>query len=1055
MRVLPVCIALWTLMLTVPARAAEEEAWWVGLPVASVGLVGPEGGLPEESLHKLLQSQQGEPLQAGLVRVDLATLFQVGRFAAVEAEVEPWLVVDDEGNASDGVILSYVVYPAPEVARVRVAGNRSFRDRQILDAAGVNTGEVFYEPLDGPITADRVEGWLYRQGFTQAVVTLGVVESTPGQLEVAINIHEGDPNLLEHLSFGGDIAHVLPQRDHRAFVRWARRAGVVQGEPFAPEAISAAQQELRSQLASTRRAPFRRRRGWISARVTPAVVRTPSGTARVTYTIEPGPQLDLDVAGVGLWPRRKAQQALAIDERLRLTRGFLDEAPDRVSTFLAERGYYEATSTVEVLRPDPRTMTLRVRSKRGARHRMPNGSFPDFVGVDFEGVEERSSRAALQAVLDQSSVGVIRRDFFTESELEVGLLAARQWYVARGYQEAELELAEVTTDDHGFRPLRLLLDPLGTALFRRPPPREIVPTVRVVEGPLTLLEGLELHGAAEGVPLDFVAVARAERVGAPYSPQELERLSRRIVEAHRAEGYLEADARVVTRDGSDGAVAATLAVDPGPQVLLRSVVTRGPRNTRPAFIRREVDLTLGQPLTGPDLERVRRDLYDLGIFRTVDTELLGDSDLRDLVVVVRERPRWAFELGGGVSTDQGIRTFARATRRNLWGRAHRLDLLGQIGLDWRSDDVRDWRPNLVDPDWRAAISYTAPRFPTRRQDAILDLLLRERREERTWRMARTGGGAALETRAGARTTVRTGVRLETRQLQEVDLGALLESEPWSEIIGGLDDPVLPSPRWRVQEAVTGLIVHDLRNDKVAPSSGVLLRTRAEWAPGLPWDEWRGQPTTAFLKSDSRVTAYIPAVGFVLRLSGEGGISRALTEAAIPLEDRYRLGGTGSLRGFRREAVGPRNIAPPLSVDWPDGIAPLLGYALRDQPDRWVPTGGDATGSGTAELLMPLPALGLPSWEGYALAVFADVGNVWLLDDRATADTERAAFRDLIPPIRTAVGTGIRIATPVGPLQFDVASNLQALTSTGERRTFLTVDLEEPALRAHLTLGATF
>ncbi|MFT5461041.1 MAG: outer membrane protein insertion porin family [Myxococcota bacterium] len=552
--------------------------------------------------------------------------------------------------------------------------------------------------------------------------------------------------------------------------------------------------------------------------------------------------------------------------------------------------------------------------------------------------------------------------------------------------------------------------------------------------------------------MSFVAPIREELAGQPYSPQRLDLLARAIVEAHRAAGYLDADARVSAQELGPLLVTSTLEVVPGDPVRLRSIVTRGLRYTRPVTVRREVDLELGARITPEDLERVRSNLYDLQTFRTVDTTLLGDESARDLVVAVGERPRWGFEVGGGLSTDQGIRTFGRATRRNLWGRAHRMDLIGQIGLDYRSDSIRDWVPDLTEPELRAALQYTAPRFPLRRQELVLDILFRERRQERTYRMARSGLGGALDTRFGKHTNLRAGARIELRQFQEVEYGALLEGEPWIAII----DPTAsdPSGSTRVQEALTGLLVHDLRDDPVQPRQGVLLSTNAEIAPGIDWGALG--PAARFVKLEGRVSTYVPLLGFVLRLSGEGGHGRTFDpNTTIPLEDRYVLGGTGSLRGFARDTLGPRNITPRVDVAWPSAIAPVLEYSVRDDPDRWVPTGGDTAGVGTVELLMPLPALGLPGWTGYSAAVFADIGNTWLLATDARATSELRRYAPAVPAVRVGVGVGLRIATPIGPLQLDVASNLQSASAKGRTRTLLRTDWEESPFRAHLTLGALF
>ncbi|MEQ1500898.1 MAG: BamA/TamA family outer membrane protein [Myxococcota bacterium] len=1020
------------------------DPWWVGLPVAQVQLAAPEGGLPDESLEPLLRVVEGAPLDPHEVGLDLVTLFQVGEFSAVEANLEPWFIDGEGGDPQPSALLTYVVSPAPKIARVRVQGNRRFKDRELLGESGLAPGQVYYADLDGPFASDRLERWLYHQGYTRPSVQIRSTEPEPGQIYVVVVVDEGPPNTLERLAFTGDTDGVATDRQLR---RWARKAGVAEGEPLAPDDVMRAQDAIREQLGSVQRRWFASRRGYVAARVTPAVVDTESG-ARITYAIEPGPRLDLVVTGLGWSGRRLVEDALGIDHRLRITRGFLDQAPDKLEAALQERGWLTAEASVTHDQPSDALQRLIVSVDRGPRHII--GDVPDllrFVDFRFDLIDAddlgsraaRKERKALQAVFDQASPDILRRDFYTADAMATGIEAARQYYVDRGYLDATLEV-----EAPEIRRRRSLAN-LWRSVAGLDQKMRVTPRVQVERGPITTLTALEIEGGAPDVDLTAFVAQRADKIGGPYSPQQLDALARALVDAHREAGYLAADAKVQQTETAPHQRAAVVVVEPGTQVLLRSVVTRGARVTSPSFVQNVVDLDLGQPITSTSLEAIRSDLYDFGIFQSVGLTLLGDEEARDLLVTLDERPRWSFELAPGVSTDQGVRAYGRAVRRNLFGRAHQLELLGQVGFEFQSQDPRDWLLDLQNPEWRAAASYTAPRFPTRDQRLVLDVVLRERRQERTWQMDRSGGGAAIEWQLN-RTRLRAGARLETRQLNEIDVGALLSDEAWARQIALAGPGGIPS---RVQESVTGLVVEDLRDDPVRPRTGALLSLNLEWAPGLPWPN---QPRTSFLKSDARVSGYVPVGGLTLHVAVGGGYIAPFS-GLPPLEDRFRLGGTGSLRGFVRDAVGPQNLSPPLVVDWPNGIGPIVDYTLRDEPQRWTPTGGDTTANGVVELLMPLPALGLTGWDGYAAELFGDIGNVWLLDPAATADSVVPPYAALVPAVRYGVGAGIQVETPVGPLQFDVALNPQALFSEGAARALLVDGWREPVVRAHLTLGA--
>ncbi len=1034
--------AAWLLWLT---AAFAEEPWWVGRPVVGVSLEAPSGGLPTESLDPLLRVRQGEPLDPAAVRTDLTTLFQVGPFAAVEARVEPWDNVDEDGNAVRSALLTYFVWPAPRVDRVRVEGAHEVSRRVVLDAADITVGQPWFADQDKAPAEARIRAELAARGYGDAAVWVGSWSPDAGRTEVVINVSEGEASRLARLEFGGDLSGLFPDVEEKDLTRLAAAAGLKVGRPFSGETVAAARDAVRERLASMDRPLFGERTGWLSARVTPLVANSDDGWV-ARFAVELGSRLALDVEGLGLSGERRAVAALGIDARLRLTRGFLDEASGDVTSWLEERGWAHATATVERVDTAADTETLVVRAVRGPRARLRQGRFPGWVGVRFEG-NETVDDTTLMAVLDDG-VELLRLDRYTPGAMQQGLDVAEAWYRSLGRPDASLALREVLEDPRRRRFARWLWSPIRAVTGREPTLR-LTPVVDVVEGRAVTLLGVSVRGAADGVGPDGWNEEISRLIGGPGSLVAVEALGARIEAAHRAAGWLEASARarLLAVEGELDRVSAVIEVTQGPLVLLRSVVVSGPRITRPALIRREAALVLGEPLTEPDIERAREDLYDLGIFRSVSMDLLGDGDLRDLVLSVSEKPRWAFETGFGLATDQGVRTFGRIDRRNLFGIAHRLELYGQVGLDWRTESLLDWVPNFRTPEWRVVVQYRAPRFPVRNEDVVVDALVGERRIERTWSLDRRGGGLALTTHLAGDWKVIGSARLEERQLEDVDEGALLVGEPWETILSA--DPTLPT-LFRPQETASVVVVADRRDDPVLPTRGLLASVSAEVAPGLIRANDVVSPS--FLKAVFRGNTWTSLPFVTWHVAVEGGWIGSLDGHPPPLEDRFMLGGTASLRGFPRAGIGPRNLVAQPDIDWPDGLDPLIDQTVRDDAERWVPTGGDALAVSTLEALVPLPVLGLSAWDGYSAAVFVDVGNVWLVGP-GDADTAAPDVAGLLPPLRVGTGAGLRASTPVGPLQFDLAVNPVALTATGARQNLLLDAFGEPRFRLHLTLGA--
>jgi outer membrane protein assembly factor BamA len=109
---------------------------------------------------------------------------------------------------------------------------------------------------------------------------------------------------------------------------------------------------------------------------------------------------------------------------------------------------------------------------------------------------------------------------------------------------------------------------------------------------------------------------------------------------------------------------------------------------------------------------------------------------------------------------------------------------------------------------------------------------------------------------------------------------------------------------------------------------------------------------------------------------------------------FFMGGVDSLRGFLQDSLVPEDIAKRL-------LDRSSGLSLNDVVIR----GGDIFLNPRAELRIPLGS-------SVETALFLDAGNLW-------TDPTRVRPFDL----RYAVGTGVRVATPIGPLVFDYGFNV--------------------------------
>ena len=175
----------------------------------------------------------------------------------------------------------------------------------------------------------------------------------------------------------------------------------------------------------------------------------------------------------------------------------------------------------------------------------------------------------------------------------------------------------------------------------------------------------------------------------------------------------------------------------------------------------------------------------------------------------------------------------------------------------------------------------------------------------------------------------------------------------------------------------------------------------------------GHQSAEFLVTQLTASAYLdlnqwglaPVPGrTVIAVRGLAGLAVGASEFSLPPDQRFYAGGSGTIRGYRYQSVGPT---------FQDGN----------------PIGGTAINAGSIEFRQRVgQALGF--------ATFVDAGNV---------------SRNLNPisgEWKVGVGAGLRYYTALGPLRVDVAVPMQRRTGAG-------VVGPDDALEVYIGLGQAF
>ena len=1017
-----------------PRAEQPGMPWYVGQTVGLVSLDAADGGLPPEYLQPLLRVRLGEALDVGDMREDINLLYRAASFAAVEAEVERWPAVGPDGEPVAGVHVRYRVVPPAVVSRVEVEGPPGPARRLAHRSLGIHREDPIFPEDELPRLEAQVYGALADAGWVDARVQLKAEVSGTRDVELTLVVEPGSPKRYGAINVVGDItgqtslgcratdvgARILRRVarrpdcgvSERRIRRWLRRGGVKTGGRVE-------QGQMEDSLVVVRRKLVRR--GWLQSRIGFHVGAPAEGETEPSRTInvEGGPRLVLEVDRTRSFRERVLPPAGQLQEVLGFYGGervddlAVEEATRRLEAWLDTRGFVAASVELDTRPVDGGNLVVVVVDP-GRKHRLSR--------VEVTGAQTLTP-SFVAGAMNEAAMETLGEGRVSQQGIDKGLEAVEGVYRGAGHLDAKATFVELKPRV-GFEPW----------LLRRRRPVRTVIHVQVEEGPRTDLVTLEVVDPTQQTE-SIVFEAHERMVGEAYNPGELDQLERSIVGHYQSLGYLNADTELDVRiDQERGEATARIVVRPGAQVRLRSVVVRGNRRVRRRVITRELALEIGEPITPMAIAQSRSALYELGLFRVVSPDLVGDDDrTRDLIVQVDERRNVLLEGGGRVATDQGVVATARATHRNIAGLGHNLSLTGQLGYGWLGDE---WVVDTQAPVWRVASRYAAPWVPGQGHELIVEGLLREVAQEPTFRIQRSGARAGFHSKFGEHIETFVYYNAQIRQLESLDAGALLPGDPWLPLLGLEQDAsgelVVPSEN-RLQAGPELLFLVDGRNDRFNPTQGVYFSVQGQVADGV-WSDM------VAIRGDVRLETFLGLGPVIVNWFGRAAGGRAAgTRNTLPIEDRFYLGGAGSLRGFQLNSVGPANFAARPDLGMPGAIEPALeGAALRNRPGHWVWTGGDSLFQTTLELRLPLSAVGLQDWDSTNLFVFTDVGQVGLLD--AAVTTTSSTF-GLDRPYRYGMGAGVRVATPIGPAAIAIGVNPEPVKQW-----------DEPTFLPHLTLG---
>lgn len=498
--------------------------------------------------------------------------------------------------------------------------------------------------------------------------------------------------------------------------------------------------------------------------------------------------------------------------------------------------------------------------------------------------------------------------------------------------------------------------------------RKAVVFIDITEGPQTKVDSITFEGNKAFTDSELLGMLHL-KPGAPFSERVVDEDRYRILSAYSNKGYLYAkvEAEKTAVDDKED-IRYKIAEDI--QVKIGRIILRGNRSTKDYVIMRELKIKPGEPYNYEAILKSQQRIYKLGYFGIVRFEPLqpGEKEpTKDMLLTVEERPAGAVDVGFGYGDLDRLRGFVEISHRNLWGTARYASLRFE-----ESDIVKRVIFNFQEPwflghDLQSRLSLVWSDTKTINSDT----------REIYYQTRRTALSETVEKTYNGFKPYLT-YQLENVENYNVKPGAIISPEDIGHVL---------------ISSITPGLIYDMRDDPFNPHHGSLHGVAVKEA----LKELESQ--AVFTKLTVQSSWYFPFRASVVALSGRAGWAWPRWDTPeVPLTERFKLGGSTTVRGYTQDSIGPVGA---------DG----------------TPQGGDSMVVFNAELRIPIAG-------SFGLVLFTDAGNVW----------KDQAIR--INDLRSSYGAGIRYNTPIGPLRIDYGQKIHRLPG------------ESPG-ELHFNIGHTF
>ena len=422
-----------------------------------------------------------------------------------------------------------------------------------------------------------------------------------------------------------------------------------------------------------------------------------------------------------------------------------------------------------------------------------------------------------------------------------------------------------------------------------------------------------------------------------------------LTDVYADKGYAFANINPLTKANQEKKlVDLTFDMEKGEIVHFERINVAGNPKTRDKVIRRELRVDEGELYSATGMKRSKQQLMNTGYFEEANIATVKGSAANKLNVDVnvKEKPTGTFSIGGGYSSLDGIIGQGSVQQANFLGLGLKANLSGSIGGKSKTYSLGLTDPFFLDTKWTLGGD-----------------VYRSERDYTDYSRRLTGadikGGYPINDFIG------------TFLMYKYEIKDIYNPIIAYSTLNATDPEIYPLGS-TTTSSVIGSITRNSTDYRLDPSTGMINSLSAEYA-GLGGDNkyaryigdtiWFYPLYKKLIFSTKLTLGYIQDVG-----------------KPVPIDEKFYLGGIGSLRGYKARTVSP------IDPNTANGI---------------VYRGGNKEAFGNTEFTFPvLQEVGIKG------VVFFDYGNAY------------GENKKIFSSILMSYGAGLRWASPIGPLRLE-------------------------------------